>query len=97
MSKITQSARGEECIRCQDDTGKVRACHYNGPRQHVYGKGRGIKCNDRASADFCDKCDAVFTEGTTDPERWANKWERSEEFHYWIMLTNFRRDKKGVL
>jgi hypothetical protein len=28
--------------------------------------------------------------------RWNNnKWERSEEFMYWIMLTNIRRVERG--
>ena len=79
------------CIRCGMD-GETRACHYNGVRQLAFGKGRGIKCADEATAEFCHKCDQDFTEGSTS-ELWANKWERSEEFMYWIIMTSIRRGK----
>lgn len=94
MSKLTKSSKDSTCIRC----GALYAfsAHYNGPRQHAYGKGRGIKCNDLVTAEFCYECDQEFTEGSTST-RWANKWERSEEFHYWIMLTLIRRQKEGRL
>jgi len=61
-----------------------------------YGKGRGIKCNDLATAEFCYECDQRFSEGSIDPI-WESKWERSEEFLHWIMMTNIRRVKAGVL
>jgi len=70
MSKITKSAQGMDCIRCGSNDGTVCARHYNGPRQYSYGKGRGIKCNDLMTAEFCSKCDFIFTEGET--RRWAN-------------------------
>lgn len=94
MSKITQGAKGSNCIRCGKPD--AYACHYNGPRQHAYGKGRGKKCHDLASAEFCYECDQIFTEGSQ-ITGCLNKWERSEEFHYWIMLTNIRRYKEGRL
>lgn len=93
MSKITQSAKEMSCIRCGKE-GETRACHYNGPRQHDYGKGRGIKANDLATAEFCHDCDQHFTEGSS---HWSNKWERSEDFLHYIMLTNIRRLKNGVI
>jgi len=92
VSKITESARGKTCIRC--DNHDAYACHYNGQRQHQYGKGRGIKCHDMASAEFCHQCDQIFSEGTTYGQ---SKDERSEEFLHWIMMTNIRRFKSGVL
>ncbi len=95
MSKLTKAANGMPCIRC-GKIGETRACHYNGPRQHDFGKGRGIKANDIATAEFCQSCDDRFTEGSTD-DFWANKWERSEEFMYWSILTNIRRFNEGVL
>lgn len=94
MSKITKSAKDQSCIRCDID-GTTRACHYNGPRQHSYGKGRGIKCDDLMTADFCHDCDQDFTEGTT--HLWENEWERSEDFLHWIAMTNIRRIKQGVI
>ena len=94
MSKLTESAKSQNCIKCGRSASF--AAHYNGPRQHAYGKGRGIKCSDLASAEFCHQCDQEFTEGSTNA-RWANKYERSEEFMYWIMLTNIRREEKGSI
>jgi len=104
MSKLTDASKGVFCIRC----GKHGAysCHYNGPRQHDYGKGRGIKCSDIATAEFCNDCDNVFSEGTTQSlvlrlygavVYWDTKWDRSEEFLHWCMLTNIRRFENMVL
>lgn len=95
MSKITQSARGQSCIRCGVDNGTVRACHLTGPRQHAYGKGRGVKCHDLASAEFCDQCDIVFSEGQMDG--FDSKWDKSEQWHHYIMLTNIRRAARRVI
>ena len=92
MSKITQHAKDMPCICCQRE-GETRACHYNGPRQLSFGKGRGIKASDEATAEFCHECDQRFTEGSTDP-MWANKWERSEEFMFWVIMTAIRRSEE---
>ncbi|MCK5601322.1 hypothetical protein KAR91_05630 [Candidatus Pacearchaeota archaeon] len=92
MSKITDSAKGSICIKCQAPGAYV--AHYNGPRQHSFGKGRGRKCHDLMSAEFCHRCDQEFTEGSTGP-KWKDKWERSEDFMYWIGLTNIRRYEEG--
>lgn len=94
MSKITEASRDSVCIRCNKPG--AYSCHYSGPRQHDYGKGRGIKANDLMTAEFCHGCDREFTEGSTSIG-WANKWERSEEFLHWICMTNIRRLKNGVL
>ena len=91
MSRITESARGKTCIRCGGSD--AFAAHYNGQRQHQYGKGRGVKCHDLASAEFCYACDQMLSEGS----EWGSKDERSEEFLHWIMMTNIRRYKGGVL
>lgn len=94
MSKITKSAKGQACIKC--GAPDAYACHLNGPRQHLYGKGRGRKCHDLMSAEFCYDCDQEFTEGSTNI-RWRDKWDRSEEFHFWIAMTNIRRYDEGRL
>jgi hypothetical protein len=95
MSKLTQSTKGKTCIRCGSPD--AYSCHYNGPMQHAYGKGRGIKCHDIATAEFCHECDQRFSEGSTFREQWESRWERSEEFLHWIMMTNIRRIKDGDL
>ena len=95
MSKLTDSAKGKTCIKC--NAPDAYACHLNGPRQHDFGKGRGRKCHDLMSAEFCYRCDQEFTEGSM-LSRWnGNKWERSEEFMFWIGMTNIRRFEEGRL
>jgi len=94
MSKLTQSAKGKNCIRCGAE--HAYACHYNGFRQHMFGKGRGQKCSDIATAEFCKKCDDRFTEGSQN-EAWGKgmigESMRSEEFLYFVTMTNIRRYK----
>ncbi len=94
MSKITKASNGATCINCGNEG--AYSCHYNGPRQHDYGKGRGIKANDLATAELCSKCDAIFTEGSK-VQDCENKWERSEAFLHLIMMTNIRRFETGVI
>lgn len=94
MSKLTQASKGSTCINCGNDN--AYSCHYNGPRQMDYGKGRGIKADDLATAELCHSCDQIFTEGSTVPAC-ENKWERSEMFLHLIMLTNIRRFKEGTI
>lgn len=93
MSKLTESANGQSCIRC--DAPGAWACHYCGPRQYSYGKGRSIKCNDLATAEFCQKCDQAFSEGKM--EGFTDKWDKSEQWMYYIMMTNIRRVERGVI
>lgn len=90
--KLTNAARFQPCIRCGRE-GETRACHYNGYRQHVYGKGRGIKCDDTMTAEFCQACDDLFSEKNYPLwEGGSKSIERSEEFLHWIMMTNMRRE-----
>ena len=101
MSKLTQSSKGKTCIACGAPS--AYSCHYNGPRQHDFGKGRSKKGHDIGTAEFCHDCDNVFSEGSYSPVNhpvhvaWISKWDRSEMFMYWIMMTNIRRFKDGDL
>ena len=95
MSKITEGSRDKTCIKC--NAPDAFACHINGPRQHAFGKGRGRKAHDLMTAEFCYKCDQEFTEGSMLPRWNGSKWERSEEFMFWIGLTNIRRFEEGRL
>jgi hypothetical protein len=80
-------------------TGETRACHYNGTYQHLFGKGRGIKCDDVASAEFCEDCDKMFYEGMKgyfDTEsgefiEWTSPEQRDAQFLFHITMTNIRR------
>ena len=84
-------AEGRECIRCGASASTVCARHYNGLRQHAFGKGRGIKCDDLLTADFCMSCDAEFSEG----EGGRKSIDRSEEFMFWCWQTLRRRIASG--
>ena len=98
QSKITKSARGKSCIRCGTNDGTICARHYNGSFSHAYGKGRGIKAHDLASAEFCHECDQLFSEENY--HRWeggSKSIDRSDMFHHFIMLTNIRRFEDGVI
>ena len=107
--KMLDAAKDVPCIRCGKE-GETRACHYNGVCQDVFGKGRGQKCDDLMTAEFCHLCDQRFTEGKLEPwyaeqkEELADiharnnaKWLRSQEFLYFISLTNIRRIERGIL
>lgn len=91
--KLTQKSNGETCIRCQAPD--AYSCHYNGVYQYMYGKGTGIKCSDIATAEFCHQCDQIFSEGLND--FFKDRTDKSEQFLHYIMLTNIRRFKNGVL
>ena len=91
---LTQTARFQSCIRCGIDC-ETRACHYNGLRQHRFGKGRGIKCHDLATAEFCHSCDEMYSEGSI--EFFNGRDDRSERFMFWIVMTNIRRMENDIL
>ena len=62
MSRITESARGEECqVRipgvCTHDPATVIWSH---ARWSAAGRGKAIKAVDAAGADACTSCDAVY-------------------------------------
>lgn len=93
QTRITKSAKGQACIKCGGPD--AYACHYNGTWQQRYGKGRGIRCNDLATAEFCYACDQLFTEGSTNG--FDNQYDRDAQFHHFILLTNIRRLERGVI
>lgn len=95
--KLLDSCKHLPCIRCER-TGETRCAHYCGDRQHQYGKGRAVKCDDSMTADFCQACDDLFSEKNY--HQWpggSKSIERSEEFLHYIALTNIRRFELGVL
>jgi len=62
MSKITESARGEECLVripgvCSFDPTKTIWSH---ARHGAAGRGKGIKALDLLGAYCCTSCDAVY-------------------------------------
>lgn len=97
-SKVMADARsqGNPCIRC-GSTGSTCGRHYNGIRQHAYGKGRGIKCNPIMVADLCSECDQDFQEGSVSKADYPARIHYSEEFQHLCILSAIRRFERGVL
>lgn len=94
--RIMADARsGKPCIRCGAQDGTVCGRHYNGQRQHSYGKGRGIKCHPFLVADLCNACDADFQEGAIPKSDYAAKDWYSEEFQHWCLMSLIRREQEG--
>lgn len=89
LSKLTRSAKGKDCIRC--GAPDAYACHYNGIRQHSFGKGRGIKANDLVTAEFCYRCDQDFSEGIN--KNFESAEDRSEQFMFYILMTRIRGEQ----
>ena len=97
-SKIMKHARsGNTCVCCGISDGTVCGRHYNGQRQHQYGKGRGIKCHPFAVADLCSRCDAEFQEGSVPKGDFAARADYSEHFLHLCMLSMIRRAESGVI
>lgn len=97
LKRLTDKAKDMTCIRCGSH-GTTRAAHYNGFRAHAYGKGRGIKCSDLMTAEFCHACDELFSEANYHQwEGGSKSVERSEEFLHWVAMTNIRRMLNGMV
>jgi len=94
MSKWTEAANGESCVKC-GSVGATVLAHYSGPRQHDYGKGRSIKGADLIGAHLCNgpgSCHEYFDTYESD-----NDWERSEEFLHCVAMTIIRLVRKGLI
>lgn len=95
-------SRDQSCINCGAADGTVVAAHYQGMRQHAFGKGVGIKPSDLCVADLCSKCHNAFDTSTiaVDPnstDKFTKKIDRSEQFLYLILKTLIRRERQGLL
>lgn len=95
--KVMADARRPDnpCIRC-GSTGSTCGRHYNGLRQHLYGKGRGIKCHPIMVADLCAECDRDFQEGSVGKADYPARIHYSEEFQHYCSLSTKRRFERGV-
>ena len=74
MSKITQSARGEDCLvwipGCTHDPDRTIWSHC---RLGAAGRGKSIKAVDLAGAYACTYCDSVYDGQTKPPEGWTRR------------------------
>ena len=93
MSKLREAAQDQPCVRCGSHDGVV-LCHYTGVRRLHYGGGFGIKVNDVVGAHLCGKC---HKEMDTDSRCKALRWEHSEEFQHYILLTIIRLLDQEIL
>lgn len=91
MSKWTDAANGESCVRC-GSMGTTVLAHYTGLRQHDYGKGKGIKGSDLIAAHLCFSCHTHFDQYLS-----GNDWERSEEFLHFVSMTIIRLARRGKI
>jgi len=55
------------CRHCHETTGTERYAHYEGFRKHEFGKGVGVKCDDRMTAWLCQKCTDYMDKKPTKP------------------------------
>lgn len=95
----TKAARGMPCMNCGKPSPDVVLAHYSGLRQHMFGKGRGIKGDDEFAAPQCGYCHATgpFSEGYIPPgfehaDRETRRVVASEEQLCQILLWRHRRE-----
>lgn len=89
---LMSDAAGKSCVRCGADDGTIRACHYEGLRQHTYGKGMAEKGHNLMTAYLCAACDRHFA-----LRKRSKSVEDSEEFLHWIAVTNIDRAERDVI
>lgn len=94
MAGLLNAAKDQACVRCRRNDGTTVPCHYTGVRRQAYGGGFGIKVRDLVVAHLCAQC---HKEMDTDSRDKAHKWEHSEEFQHYILLTILRLLDQGVL
>lgn len=94
MSKITKSAKGEDCqIRIP---GK---CNFNPETTvfcHVGGAGMGIKSNDIHGAYGCSSCHDIV-DGRTKLDRWTSDLYKEVWFYEGVMRTQLILIEKGLI
>ena len=96
LPKLLAAANGAPCMRCSREDSSVVACHYQGPRSHVYGKGLAIKPDDTFVAYLCRSCHALLDSYQNGDQELA----RSEEFLHLVAMTMnwlFRNEVVGVV
>ena len=93
MKDLRKLAKDQTCVRCGSTTGVV-LCHYTGARRLSLGGGFGIKVTDIAGAHMCGKCHEYMDRLSRDKTK---KWEHSEEFLFYVVLTVKRLAEQGEL
>lgn len=91
---LRAKAQGQRCVRCGREHESVVLCHYTGVRRLMYGGGYGIKVKDLTGAHLCAECHSYMDTLSRSKE---HKWEHSEEFLHYVMLTILRLADQGEL
>jgi hypothetical protein len=95
VSKLTEAARGQSCVRCGRNDGTIVAAHINGPLAFKLGRGMGQKPDDVFCADLCHTCHDVL-DGRSFAER-LDPEDHTAEWMELVLLTIQRRRREGVL
>lgn len=91
---LRDAAEGEFCVRCGHRSPTVVGAHYTGVRRGSYGGGLGQKVHDFCIADLCGECHLWMD--TLSRNKNA-RWEHSELFQHYILLTLAKRFDAGVI
>ena len=95
MSKITQAARDQSCIRCGARDGTVVAAHINGPIAAKLGRGMA---DDIFSAHLCFRChDMLDYRAQTARIGPVTADKRQAEWMELVLLTIKRLREQGVV
>jgi hypothetical protein len=87
-------AKDQPCVRCKRQDGSVVLAHYTGVRRLDYGGGFGVKVNDLIGAHLCAGCHKHFDQLSRSK---ASRWEHSEEFLHYCVLTILRLEEQRVI
>lgn len=95
IQKLRDAARDQTCIvpGCGCVTGVVTA-HYSGVRRGSFGGGLGAKVHDLVSAHLCQTHHFEMDTGNRSKEA---RWENSETFEFYCLLTLLRLYEQGVI
>lgn len=92
--KLRQAARDQPCVRCGRVGNGTVLAHYTGARRGSYGGGFGLKVHDLLGAHLCAECHHHMDTGSRSKE---GRWEHSEEFQHYILLTLVNLWHRGVI
>jgi formate-dependent nitrite reductase cytochrome c552 subunit len=92
--KLRQAAKGQSCVACSAQDGTVVLAHYTGVRRLAFGGGFGRKVHDIVAAHLCARCHRLMDTQNRDK---AKRWEHSEAFLNYCMLTIIRLWEQGVI
>jgi hypothetical protein len=94
VRRLREAARDQSCVRCGRRDGTIVLAHYFGPRRSWYGGGMSIKGHDLIGAHLCSACHTYMD--TTGRSK-ESRWNHSEEFLHYCVLTILRLVERGIV